>query len=66
MPIVSSYMKRLELSHIENMIESLDVYPDFGYNSGIIQLNETRFQGWSLFKDYVITNSKYERLANYI
>ena len=30
-PIVSTYQKRLELSHIEDMIESLSVVPDFGY-----------------------------------
>ena len=30
-PIVSTYQKRLEFSHIEDMIESLCVIPDFGY-----------------------------------
>jgi len=40
-PIVSTYQKRLELSHIEDMIESLSVVPDFGYpiNSIVKQNN---------------------------
>ncbi len=59
-------MKRLELQHIENMVESLDTYPDFGYDSGIVQHDEAKFQGWAFIKDYVTKNNKYERLNNYI
>ena len=48
------------------MVESLDIYPDFGYDSGIVQHDEYKFQGWSFIKDYVTKNNKYERLNNYI
>lgn len=65
-PIRSSFIKRLELSHIEKTIESLVAHPDFGYEDNLIQLNNEKASGWSLIRDFISNQSKYERLMNFV
>ena len=57
----------MELNHIDDMIRSLSIIPDFGYESALIDHSDNKKKvGWSLFKDYVVNDLKYERLNNYI
>jgi hypothetical protein len=48
------------------MIHSLSIIPDFGYEAALIDHSDKKKVGWSLLKNYVINDSKYERLSNYI
>ena len=61
-PIVSTFQKRLELSHIEEMIEQLQGFPDFGYSANNISKDEIKLNGWNLLRDFLINKGKYERL----
>ena len=43
----SKYIKRLELLHLENLMEEKSVFPDFGFD----QMNECSYnglEGWDL------------------
>ena len=65
-PIKSSFIKRLELSHIEKTIDSLIVIPDWGYENNLIQSNNEKTWGWSLIRDFISNQSKYERCMNFV
>jgi hypothetical protein len=56
-------IKRLELEHIEEVIDSLCVLPDFGYPGMLL---DTDFKGWDHFRDLIQYGGKYERVINYI
>ena len=48
--IQSNFVKRLELEHIEETMESLAVLPDFGYPGMML---ESEFKGWDHFVDLI-------------
>lgn len=65
--IASKYIKRIDLRHIEDLIENNhfhSVVPDFGFDNNI--LGEGKAEGWRLFLDFVSNHYKYERLENYV
>ena len=47
------------------MIAGMQVIPDFGFESNLIEKGEN-FKGWGLLKDFILADFKYERLENYI
>jgi transcription initiation factor TFIIIB Brf1 subunit/transcription initiation factor TFIIB len=53
----------MELEHIEDIIEQLNIVPDFGFP--LLQYEE-EIKGWELMKDHISNNSKYERVNNFI
>jgi hypothetical protein len=61
--IQSSFIKRLELEHLENVVESLNIVPDFGFP---VLLYDEEFKGWELFRDHIQNSDKFERVNNYI
>ena len=66
--IKSSFVKRLELEHISESIETLQQVPDFGYP---ILLKDNDDEGnymrtWDLFLDLIQHGTKYERVENFI
>ena len=48
------------------MINSLSIIPDFGYESALFDHSDKKKVGWSVLKNYVVNNLKYERLSYYI
>jgi hypothetical protein len=61
--IQSSLVKRLELEHIEDIIEGLSIVPDFGFP---LLIYEQEFRGWELLRDHIQNGSKFERVNNFI
>jgi len=49
--IRSHLVKRLELEHIIEQIESLSIIPDFGYSTQARQ--EDNFRGWEMFLELI-------------
>jgi hypothetical protein len=45
----------MELEHIEDQIETLQVIPDFGYETLFCKASsdEEGFKGWDMFRDFV-------------
>ena len=62
--IESNIVKRLELEHIVEQIESLSMIPDFGYTTSARQ--EADFRGWDMFLELVQNMEKHERVENYV
>lgn len=60
--IVTNVMKRMEIEHIEEAINSRTHDPDFGFNC----LREEEVEGWELFLMLVQRSDKFERVQNYI
>ena len=58
-------MKRLELDHIDEQIESLSIIPDFGFKIMPMTADE-EFKGWELMLELIKNSHKYERIENYI
>mmetsp|Transcript_34468 Transcript_34468/g.52748 ORF Transcript_34468/g.52748 Transcript_34468/m.52748 type:complete len:152 (-) Transcript_34468:105-560(-) len=63
--ITTKFSKRLELDHIEEMIQGMAVIPDFGFDHQQIQRDQS-ISGWELLRDFFLSDNKYERLENYI
>ena len=66
--IKTSFVRRLELEHIQESIETLQQVPDFGYP---IMLKDNDDEGnymrtWDLFLDLIQHGTKYERVENFI
>jgi len=62
--IKSNHQKRVELQHIEDMIADMSGNPDFGFETDLIEQDESK-KGWSLMIDFILSNNlKYERLTN--
>ena len=60
----SSYINRLEIDHIENLIENTAIVPDFGFNPCVkIAKDET---GWGRVSEIMNNIGKYERVQNYV
>ena len=75
--IESNLIKRMELEHIEDMIDSMSVIPDFGYETGrfdIFQYFKDQEYlekgqepvGWHLFWEYINNAERFERLSNFV
>ena len=54
----------MELEHIEETIELLNIVPDFGFP--LLQYEMDELKGWDLFRDHIQNGSKYERVNNFI
>ena len=64
-PIASKFSKRLELDHIEQMIEGMATVPDFGFDTTPFIKNNSH-QGWGILRDFFQRQHKYERVENYL
>jgi hypothetical protein len=64
--IESDLIKRLELDHIEEMIDGMSVHPDFGFPYIGSYEEGADTKGWRIVKDFVEAGYKYERLENFI
>ena len=64
--IVSTLPGRLELEHIEDMIDGMAIQPDFGYNNTVFQKDMGQRSAWFLLWDFVNNEGKYERVDNFI
>jgi len=62
--ISSSLVKRMELEHIEETIEQLNIVPDFGFP--LLQYDMDELKGYDLIRDHIQNHSKYERVNNFI
>jgi ribosomal protein RSM22 (predicted rRNA methylase) len=61
--IESKLIKRIELDHIQNQIDSLSIIPDFGFS---VMLERSTQNGWDILRDFLMSEGKFERLENYI
>lgn len=60
-------MKRMELQHISQMIESEGKIPDFGFDHGHIIDASQDMSGWASISELFLNSlSKYQRVRNYI
>ena len=66
--IESKYEKRLDLDHIENIMNDAKlralVIPDFGFN--FLDMNLKTVDGWKKLMQYIKYPYKYERVENYV
>ena len=62
--VKSNMVKRLELEHIVEQIESLNMIPDFGFTT--LARSEPVFRGWDMFLELIQNMEKHERVENYI
>lgn len=60
--IVTNVMKRMEIEHIEEAMETMSHEPDFGFNN----FTEENEIGWDLFLLLIQRSDKFERVQNYI
>lgn len=54
----------MELEHIEETIEKLNIVPDFGFP--LLQYDMDELKGYDLIRDHIQNHSKYERVNNFI
>lgn len=66
--IKSDFIKRLELEHIQESIETLQNVPDFGYPIMLKDNDDETnpMRTWDLFLDLIQHGTKYERVENFI
>lgn len=66
--IKSSFIKRLELEHIQESIATLCNVPDFGFPIMLKENEDTTnyMRTWDLFLDLIQHGTKYERVENFI
>jgi hypothetical protein len=62
--VESNLVRRLELEHIVEQIESLTMIPDFGYSADAKQ--EDHFRGWEMYLELIQNTQKYERVENHM
>ena len=55
---------RLEIEHIEEIIDRKTSLPDFGYNA--INFEDKENVSWGLFWEFINSNDKFERVENFI
>jgi hypothetical protein len=66
--IKTSFVRRLELEHIQESIETLQQVPDFGYPIMLKDNDDESnyMRTWDLFLDLIQHGTKYERVENFI
>ena len=63
-PKIESHLsKRLEVEHIDEVIEQMTTLPDFGYDT---EQYTSKNVGWNMFWELLTAKGKYERVENYI
>jgi hypothetical protein len=47
----SQMHKRLELTHINSVVDSINIIPDFGFQNNVMNKDDLRC--WNLFRDFI-------------
>lgn len=55
----------MEMEHISDMLETMTVRPDFGWDAESIKSEDDK-KGWAIIWEYLCSFEKFERLDNFI